>query len=183
MLIYNPWLDQFLAWVKEARSSVEIAAPMAQLEVSRKVVDALAGRPSPPRLRVLARLLGDDFLNGAMQPDVFRFLGPRIRVITNLHAKFYLFDRKFAVVTTSNPTLDGMESNIEIGVQVKDPAQVAEIGRTFDRWWDAAREVDAQKLEDLVAKALATQAAQRRSEDARLSRTLKEINALGGGGH
>ncbi len=180
MILQNPWQDLFWSWAKAVVSSMEIAAPMAEFTVSQKLLSLLDSRSPPPRLRVLARLQGDDFLHGHMRPEVFRLLGPRLRVITNLHAKLYLFDRRFAVVTSSNPTVEGMEENIEVGVVIRDATQVAELARVFDSWWERARQLDVDTLTALVTQMESAKQRLLREQATSQERILREIDVLGG---
>ena len=44
----------------------------------------------------------------------------RIYNCQTLHAKFYIFDDRYAIITSSNLTYSGLEKNIEYGVFIRD---------------------------------------------------------------
>jgi len=56
-------------------------------------------------------------------------------IVTNyqrLHSKIYIFDDKYAVITSANLTMSGLTANYEYGVLISDRGSVHEISQDFD---------------------------------------------------
>ena len=68
----------------------------------------------------------------------------------DLHAKFIVADRKSAIVTSSNLTGKGLDSNIEMGIRFNDPTLAAELGKQFDSIWLHGEEISPEILEEFA---------------------------------
>ncbi|MDM7935401.1 MAG: phospholipase D-like domain-containing protein [Methanothrix sp.] len=60
-------------------------------------------------------------------------MGGEVVTVDQLHAKIYMVDRREAIVSSSNLTRGGVESNYEAGVWVIDPGAIRDICRFIDR--------------------------------------------------
>lgn len=123
--------------------------------------DVLAERLSsqPLAVRVITRVLPDDFLSGASDIAALQHLlawpaelpGSTIelRAISNLHAKVWVFDSTFALVGSGNATFSGLESNLEYGLAVSDPPLIERILLDWQEWWEQASPISASELEQM----------------------------------
>ena len=85
-------------------------------------------------LRVFMRGCESDYklgLSDDISGDVAAIGGKAI-VVRQLHAKIYMVDRKEAIITSSNFTKGGVESNYEAGIYLNDPAVLKEISGFVD---------------------------------------------------
>lgn len=73
-----------------------------------------------------------------------RCLPPRPR----LHAKVYIFGTSHAVVTSANFTCNGLDSNIEAGIETTG-SEAHLLAAWFDGLWDTASPVTVEQLSDL----------------------------------
>ncbi|MCX6676651.1 MAG: phospholipase D-like domain-containing protein [Methanothrix sp.] len=86
------------------------------------------------KLRVFMRGSESDYslgLSDNLQEEISDLGGETI-LVARLHAKIYMIDRKEAIVTSSNLTKGGTESNYEVGIWVNDPVALKEISEFVD---------------------------------------------------
>lgn len=103
------------------------------------------------RVRILTSLYRMDIVSGATSLETLRCLieaGVRCRCLSEgprLHAKVYMFGKKYAVVTSANLTRNALDTNIEVGVQLAGKS-VDELIAWFDKFWATARRLDLPEL-------------------------------------
>ena len=59
-------------------------------------------------------------------------MGGEVVLVSQLHAKIYVVDRKEAIVTSANLTKGGIDDNYEAGIWLNDPAVLKEICAFID---------------------------------------------------
>jgi len=82
--------------------------------------------------------------------------GVDVRSLIDLHAKIYVLDDSWALVTSANATNAGMRRNLECGLATQDKRVVNRLARSLLRGLGAdspPRKMKLQKLEDLQAQA------------------------------
>ncbi|MEI6232647.1 MAG: phospholipase D family protein [Planctomycetota bacterium] len=97
----------------------------------------------------------DDLVKDGLATLNARYITPTIRY-GGLHAKMFVFDEKSVLITSANPTNNGLKSNIEAGILTDDPEVVSQVIKTLDRIWSIARELslsEARQLQDDVVAA------------------------------
>lgn len=102
--------------------------------VKKNEMDWLLGQLSKrkarlSRLRLVTDIRSENVLSGSLDLDALELLidsEPNAQVINlpRLHAKVYIADTSFALVTSANLTRPGMELNYEYGVGLDDPGSV-----------------------------------------------------------
>ncbi|MDD1758077.1 MAG: phospholipase D family protein, partial [Methanotrichaceae archaeon] len=60
-------------------------------------------------------------------------LGGEVILLKQLHAKFYVVDKKEAIIVSSNLTKSGVEENYEAGVWLDDPIVLEDICSFVDK--------------------------------------------------
>lgn len=70
-------------------------------------------------------------------PALERFI---VKNISTLHAKVIISDRKRALVSSSNLTLDELKNNIEFGVELNGDI-IADLFRRIQYYWDKAEKL------------------------------------------
>lgn len=107
----------------ECRSRFLVAVPF----VGRILPDILSALPSEARSTLLTRMNLKDFAAGSSDIDAVIALAERgtlVKSLHTLHAKVYVADSRWALVTSANATEGGLRRNRECGVVVDDPPQV-----------------------------------------------------------
>lgn len=56
----------------------------------------------------------------------------------DLHAKFFIFDDRLALITSANPTRKGLRANLEVGILTDDAAVLEPLLATWGRVWAEA---------------------------------------------
>ena len=154
-----PWRERLLDALAHVHHDLLLVGPYIKDNVMTLVKHALAARldPQPLTVRVITRILPDDFLSGAsdiaalqhmlLWPAEFAGASLEMRVINNLHAKVWVFDADLAIVGSGNATMSGLEGNLEYGLVVAEPQLVEHILRDWQVWWEQATPIDGEMLE------------------------------------
>ena len=70
---------------------------------------------------IITRVCEEDFTRKVHTIEGIRLLldaGIKVYAIKNLHSKLYIFDKKFAIITSANFTETGLKGNVELGVRI-----------------------------------------------------------------
>ncbi len=116
----------------------------------RHLVSGLNGRP----IRLLVSLLPMDVASGATSLETLRWMiesGVECRVLPDrprLHAKTYILGTAHAVITSANLTGNGLDSNIEAGVELQG-RNVTELIGWFDKHWGNATLLTDKQLAEI----------------------------------
>ena len=113
-------------------------------------------------IKVLTRAVDNDFDNESsdlealerlMSLNTRKDISVNIKRIENLHAKVYVVDNTFAVVTSSNLTLPGFQTNIEFGVLFDDQKNISNIISQLNKYYnDDKAEVVTNELLEKIRK-------------------------------
>ncbi len=114
-------------------------------ELVRKGID------SSVHLSVLTDIRAENVLNGALEMRALSTLAETLNntVLVNLpriHAKVYIADDRFALITSANLTSSGLDSNFEYGVGLKNARSVANVRSDLEAY---ARLGNVLRLSDL----------------------------------
>ena len=93
-----------------------------------------------------------DFALGASNLDTLCHLanhGTSVRSLSNFHAKIYIFDDNYALVTSANATYSGMYRNYECGLATPDQRVVKQLVRSLLGGLGADRPPRKMRLEEL----------------------------------
>ncbi len=105
-------------------------------------------------VRLLTSITPMDVASGATSLESLHALiklGIQCRALPSrprLHAKVYVFGDSSAVVTSANLTSNGLDSNIEVGVETS-ARDVTELVSWFDRLWKLAEPVTVVQIAEL----------------------------------
>lgn len=104
-------------------------------------------------IRLISRFALRDFLAGSSEIDALDCLLARpasVRGIQDLHAKVYIVDDRYALVTSANLTTGGLERNLELGVGGTDERLVSGAIAFFEHLWESATpDLTAERLAEL----------------------------------
>jgi HKD family nuclease len=148
-LIQNPTEKRLLNMISAVRASLFVVTPFFKEGMIDKVLSSL----KEGKLRVLLRTDAFDMAGGISDLNALRKLaqhGAEIREIRNLHAKVIVFDEKKALITSSNLTKSGLNTNVEIGILVEDEEFIKnDVMPILNQYWQAAGEVKTSKMDEI----------------------------------
>lgn len=159
--IRPPWREQLTEALLHVQRDVLLVGPYIKDDVIATLKDTLAERlnPQPLAIRIITRVLPDDFLSGASDiaalqhlltwPDELTDLSVEIRAINNVHAKVWVFDTNMAIVGSGNATFPGLETNLEYGLAISEHQLVEQILHDWQEWWEQASPVHVNELQQL----------------------------------
>ena len=132
-LLPTNWKDDLSNLLGEAKSDLLITSPFVSRDGTKFLLQNLkSSARSNIRLRFITNLSPQNVCQGATDPDALRSLVEEIRVsnmthLPRLHAKVYIADTKYAIITSGNLTAGGLMRNHWSGVLTTDPATVSRV--------------------------------------------------------
>lgn len=160
-LIPTPWERLFVKKLSDVRHSLKIACPFIKTRYARLLLASLSVNEKLD-VQILTRLKPQDILAGVHDLDALGALmtpltglNVQMRYLNRLHAKLFVFDQREAIVTSTNLTYAGFNTNAELGVSLTDEASVIACEDHFSALWSgaAALRLDAVlKLKDELQK-------------------------------
>ena len=165
--VKSPWYSTFDQFVGSIQESAIIAAPyISRLPVER-LTKQLRSRCRSVRIDVLTSLRADSLVAGSVDAAALAYLcqrvpGAAVRHLYHLHAKAYVADGHTAIVTSANLTYGGLWRNLELGVAITEPDDVAAIVDDLLEYGNMGVPVTPEvlvELDDLAEQARQDQAA------------------------
>jgi len=127
-IVSTPTIDWLSKAAANCNSRLLIASPFVNDGITE-----LTGLVSSVAARILVtRTDLRDFAAGASDLDTLCKLaatGVRIRSLTGLHAKIYIFDNTSALVTSANATYSGLRRNLECGLETTDKDAIRRLAK------------------------------------------------------
>lgn len=146
-LIASPWRTIFEGFISSARNDLLIAVPFYSEETVKFILTKIGKNVST---RFLLALSASAVKTGAQSTRAIRMMRKdklcSVRFIKNLHAKILIKDRRSAVVTSSNLTSSGLNSNVEMGIMVTDVQTVGEMVAQFEKLWVQSKGISSGEL-------------------------------------
>lgn len=92
------------------------------------------------QLTLLTSLTPRNIIEGVTEPSALlelfqKFTQVKISSLGKLHAKVYLIDRRFGIITSANLTSGGLIGNFEYGVLLTDETAVAAIRKDMEKYY------------------------------------------------
>lgn len=150
--VVSPWVSTFDSLVSQATTSLVLCSPYIGREPCERITSSLVrANRTEIDILVLTDLSRDNMLSGAT--DVSALIGlcealPRtdIRFLPTVHAKVYVADQAFAVVTSGNLTQSGLRRNLEYGIAVSDVPLVKQIRSEILEYREVGSELSLPQL-------------------------------------
>lgn len=152
----RPGLRQVISTV---RDHLVLASPFIRAQEARWLVAELGAKCSQlSRVDVLTDVKAGCVLSGSLELEALSLLvtsirGTNIVNLPRLHAKTYIADGSFALVTSANLTPSGLDSNFEYGVGISDRDSVDRIRSDVQRYMQIGNVLDNVALEHLKSVA------------------------------
>ena len=156
-LLRSPWAGEFDTLLDRASTSLILCAPFigrGPCDRVRRRLTAL--RDEQFQMTMLTDLSRDNILSGATDvtaiADVVKdFPTATIRFLPSLHAKVYVADETYAIVTSGNMTDSGLHRNFEYGILFDDPRTVRAIRLDVLQYASLGSPVDRAQLDGFAA--------------------------------
>ena len=178
-LVFPPLSICLVPLCTSAREEIIIVSPWIKLDALNLI------RPNQHSVKwhVLTRGALLDFLTGSSDLqaiETLHSLGAKIGLVSNLHAKIYVIDRRHAIITSANLTIGGLHDNLELSVLLNDPDEIDLLLNTFAGWMEQARPLDNEWLSRMKGMIRANENI--RQQALELNDSIQEGTADVGGG-
>lgn len=147
-IISEPINDRFYNLVADSKSRIRLCAPY----VKEKIVNNIyAGKKSNAKVDFISNFSIPNFYKRSSDIEAFKTITEQKDKVFNcqtLHAKIYIFDDKYSIITSSNLTPSGFERNLEYGVFINDIRLVNKTVIDFKAICDNEKtgKIDAKKV-------------------------------------
>lgn len=146
------WHNSFIETVRGATNQLILCSPY----ISKYGSEVVASNFTPElcssgSVLVVTDLSPDAICYGSTEPEAIQILfstAPKLKIrhLPRLHAKVYIADSVFAIVTSANLTTGGLKNNFEYGIRVADRACVERIAADISAYSALGAEIDQVQL-------------------------------------
>ena len=160
----SPVRAGLLEVLDRTRDELFLASPYVKTNEMDWLLSRLSKRGAQlRRVRLVTDIRSENVLSGSLDLEALELLldgEPNAQVINlpRLHAKVYIADARFALVTSANLTRPGLESNYEYGVGIEDPEEVQLVRNDLESYSLLGGCVSREVLSTLKAAASEIQA-------------------------
>ena len=149
-IVTTPTLDWLSDHAVDCRSQFLIASPF----VNDGIFDLTRAVRGSVSRTLVTRTDLRNFALGSSNLETLCTLaseGVSIRSLHDLHAKIYIFDTTYALVSSANATYAGLRHNLECGLATTDAKVIQQLRRQLLRGFSADRRARAMTEEELQA--------------------------------
>jgi HKD family nuclease len=165
-LLKSPFEYDFRTALHKAKREIIFSSPYINDAGVSVFIDSIQ-KPANKSIRILTNLSARNIINNVTQPAALlkictAFSNTTISSLGRLHAKIYIIDESFAVITSANLTNGGLRSNFEYGVAVDDQETIktikrdvldyASLGHIFNKEFLLKIQEESKKIEKIQVK-------------------------------
>lgn len=159
--ITSPWYIEFGKLVENTTKSLWIASAFVKLDAVKYMVAHLPQTQSSRELKLLIRGDLNDFLSGASDYQVLKYLhaegvrkGWKVKVlaIRNLHAKVYISDSNTAIIGSGNLTSNGLLYNAELAIFTEEQKLIKQFQEWFNKAWSHGVPLNIETIEKYLQR-------------------------------
>ncbi len=151
MILFPPPIIQGLnERILKAEKSIYIISPWLKSEIIEELITYI--KKKKLKLSVLTRGRLEDFLNKSSDIEALSNLmdyGADVRIHKDIHAKIYIGDESFAILTSANLTNKGMLNAFEIGAFIYEDYEVLFLLKIFNEWKSQSLRIDVEWLNQM----------------------------------
>lgn len=130
--IINKHINEiFYNLVSDSKSTIKLCAPYVKQDIVNNVY---ANKRENVKIDVISNFSMPNFYKRSSDIEAFKTIIESQDKVYNcqlLHAKIYIFDDKYSIITSSNLTSSGFKRNLEYGVFIDDSMLVKETVKDF----------------------------------------------------
>ncbi|MGC2161814.1 MAG: phospholipase D family protein [Silvibacterium sp.] len=156
-LLRNPWDSQLADLLSSPREFLLVASPFITRSVANWVGEQLNRNAAATKLQILCltNVRIESVLSGSLELEGLADLGRAFQGfvpvhLPALHAKVFIADKKYAIVTSGNLTHGGLRANYEYGVAIKDHQLVRVIRRDFEGYASLGARLNLDQIVSLI---------------------------------
>lgn len=119
-ILNKPMYDFFISKCADVKESIRLCAPYVKLDV---VEDILKHKGDKVKISLITNVNLMNFCKKISDVEALQSLlstGNKVYTNSKLHAKYYIFDNQYTIITSANLTSSGLKSNYEYGVVLSD---------------------------------------------------------------
>jgi HKD family nuclease len=165
-LLKSPFEYDFRVALHKAKKEVVFSSPYINDAGASVFIDSIQN-PADKNIHILTNLSARNIVDNVTQPTALlkictAFPKTTISSLEKLHAKVYIVDDLFAVITSANLTNGGLRSNFEYGVTIDDPKTIevirrdvldyASLGHIFEKDFLVKIQEESKKIEKIQKK-------------------------------
>ncbi|RKY39993.1 MAG: hypothetical protein DRP75_00330 [Candidatus Omnitrophota bacterium] len=130
-LIISPWKNKFIEVVSKTKRELFISSPFIDVDAV-KLLSNLIQKRSSIELFLITNLTTHTIVNKITDPQALielykQFNKVKISSLGRLHAKVYLIDSEFGIITSANLTIGGLVNNFEYGVLISNRSVIRSV--------------------------------------------------------
>jgi HKD family nuclease len=160
-LLKSPFEDKFKDILSKTKQEIVFSSPYINNAGVSILLDSL-GNTADKSIRILTNLSARNIIDNVTQPMALlriynTFKKTIVSSLNKLHAKIYIIDESYAIITSANLTYGGIKSNFEYGVLLDDLKSIKTIkqdvldyvslGHIFDKTFLSKIYEESQKIE------------------------------------
>ena len=155
-LVLSPWEKTFASFGQSIRTEAILVAPYIGAAPLVRLSELL-NRENPPQIDLVTNFDVNSLLHGTVAVEAIANFSKQLQTVTvrhlpSLHAKVYVADEAFAIITSGNLTQAALRTNHEFGVQFTEPEFVRQIADCMRKYCSQGTEVSIGELEVLAEK-------------------------------
>ncbi|MDR2587866.1 MAG: phospholipase D-like domain-containing protein [Spirochaetales bacterium] len=165
-LLKSPFENKFRDVLCKTRQEIIFSSPYINHEGVSILLDSI-GNIADKSIQILTNLSARNIIDNVTQPIALlkiynTFKKTIISSLNKLHAKIYIIDESYAIITSANLTNGGIRTNFEYGVLIDDSQLIKTIkqdvldyvslGHIFDKPFLARIHKESQKIERVQDK-------------------------------
>lgn len=124
-LVNYPLKNKFYDLVMETNKNIRLCAPFVKEGI---INDIYRNKKQNVDVEIISNFNMANFYKGSSDIEAFKIIlenGGKVFNFQLLHAKIYIFDERYTLITSSNLTRSGFDKNLEYGVLLKDKLLVS----------------------------------------------------------
>jgi len=153
-ILSRDWKKELACFFQTVRNNLIISSPYVTTEGTQFVLANLSAQARDnANVRILTDLSPVNIYQGSTDPAVLKSLSsvlPKFRLLhlPKLHAKVYVADNDYAIVTSANLTRGGLERNYEYGLKVHDQPLVQKIAQDIISYSELGAPITIDRLDN-----------------------------------
>jgi ribonuclease III len=156
-LIYSPWMTRFLTAVSKVEKEMLLLSPFVKKSLVEPMLLALPDTGID--IRLVTRFSTQNFQQLSSDFSALQLLrhrpvatGPTsVYKLNRLHAKVYIFDRRFVFLGSSNLSVSGFDRNFEMAIALDNPGFAEQIYADLERYGALGMPLNDSHFEEMRA--------------------------------
>lgn len=147
-IINKPINDLFYNLVSDSKKSIRLCAPYVKKDIVNNIYK---NKTKNVKINFISNFSIPNFYKKSSDIEAFKTImewKDKVYNCQKLHAKLYIFDDKYSIITSSNLTLSGFKKNLEYGILINDTNLVNKTLIDFDAICDdkSTGKINFQKI-------------------------------------